>query len=100
MLLLLSEGDISFTFYNINFDNIERLLKNTLQAVLKITVQFNIGYEAIFKGLQSRNIIEFLVVITNDLDVLNKLRDNIDDHFTMFVNKFLKDQKFQIRVTK
>ncbi len=100
MPLLLAENDISFTLYNINFDNIRRLLKDTPQEVLGITVQVNIGYEVRFKGLPARNEINALVVITNDLDVLSKIQDNIEEYFTMFVNKVLKDQKFQIRVTK
>ncbi|MFW4370829.1 MAG: hypothetical protein EHV01_002700 [Spiroplasma sp. hy2] len=100
MPLFLDEDNILFTLYNINFDNIGRLLKDTPQEVLGITVQVNIDYEVRFKGLPARDKINALVVITNDLDVLSKLQDNIEEYFTMFVNKVLKDQKFQIRVRK
>ncbi|GAA6238031.1 MAG: hypothetical protein SPLM_01540 [Spiroplasma phoeniceum] len=100
MPLFLDEDNILFTLYNINFDNIWRLLKDTPQEVLGITVQVNIDYEVRFKGLPARDKINALVVITNDLDVLSKLQDNIEKYFTMFVNKVLKDQKFQIRVRK
>ncbi|WP_196234378.1 hypothetical protein [Spiroplasma endosymbiont of Megaselia nigra] len=100
MPLFLDEDNILFTLYNINFDNTGRLLKDTPQEVLGITVQVNIDYEVRFKGLPARDKINALVVITNDLDVLSKLQDNIEEYFTMFVNKVLKDQKFQIRVRK
>jgi len=73
MPLLLAEDDISFTLYNINFGNIAKLLEGTPQEVLGITVGVNLGYEIRFKGLQARDNIEVLVVITNDLDVLNKI---------------------------
>ncbi|AXF95632.1 hypothetical protein [Spiroplasma phoeniceum] len=63
-------------------------------------MQVNIDYEVTFKGLPARDKINALVVITNDLDVLSNLQDNIEEYFTMFVNKVLKNQKFQIRVRK
>ncbi|WP_342255519.1 hypothetical protein [Spiroplasma endosymbiont of Poecilobothrus nobilitatus] len=100
MPLFLAEDDISFTLYNINFDNIAKLLQDTPQAVLGITVQVNLVYEVRFKGLQARDNIESLETITNDLDVLNKIQDNIEEYFTNFVNKVLKDQNYQIIMPK
>nr|WP_233485653.1 hypothetical protein [Spiroplasma sp. ChiS] len=38
MPLFLGENDISFTLYNINFENIAKLLEDTPQAVLGIRV--------------------------------------------------------------
>ncbi|MFU0252336.1 hypothetical protein [Spiroplasma sp. Moj] len=66
MPLLLADNNISFTLYNINFVNIAKLLKGTSEAVLGVTVQVNIDYEVRFKGMQARNSIESVVVITNN----------------------------------
>lgn len=51
MPLLLPGGDILFTLYNINFNNITNLLKDAPQEVLGITVRINIAYEVRFKGM-------------------------------------------------
>ncbi len=49
MTLLLAEDYISFTLHNINFNNLARLVKDTPQHVLGITVRVNIDYEIKFK---------------------------------------------------
>ncbi|WP_374941058.1 hypothetical protein [Spiroplasma citri] len=56
MPLFLGENDISFDLYNINFNKIAKLVQDTPQAVLGITVQVNIPYEVYFKGMPSQDI--------------------------------------------
>ncbi|WP_348736085.1 hypothetical protein [Spiroplasma endosymbiont of Ammophila pubescens] len=100
MLLFLNEDNILFTLYNINFDSIVRLLKDIPQEALEIRVEVNIGYEVRFKGLQARDEINALVVITNNLDVLGNMQDKIEEYFISFVNNIFQKENWKIVVNE
>ncbi|WP_342256533.1 hypothetical protein [Spiroplasma endosymbiont of Poecilobothrus nobilitatus] len=96
--LFLMEDDISFTLYNINFYNIAKLLEVTSEVVLGITVRVDIYYEVRFKGLQARDNIETIVVITNDLDALSNIQDKLEAYFIKFIDEIFKGRIKKIRV--
>ncbi|ELL44555.1 hypothetical protein [Spiroplasma melliferum] len=96
MPLFLGENDISFDLYNINFENIAKLLADTPQAVLGITVQVNITYEVRFKELQQFNYINRLVIICNDVEALSGIQNNLENYFITFINDLFKKENYQI----
>ncbi|QCO23944.1 hypothetical protein [Spiroplasma melliferum] len=99
MPLFLGENNISFDLYNINFDKIAKLVQDTPQAVLGITVQVNIPYEVRFKELLPvPDNINNVIVINNNLDVLSKIQDDLIKYFTIFLNNIFKKQDFKIIV--
>ncbi len=73
MPLLLDDNNISFRLYHINFDKITRLIKSTPQAILGITLKVTIPYKVRFKELYNDDIINNVVVISNNLDVLSNI---------------------------
>ncbi|WP_101519272.1 hypothetical protein [Spiroplasma melliferum] len=96
MPLFLGENDISFDLYNINFDKIAKLLADTPQAVLGITVQVNIPYEVRFKGIPSQDNIQGLITTTNDSEVLNNIQDKIENYFVNFLDTIFKAKNYRI----
>ncbi|GAA6238339.1 MAG: hypothetical protein SPLM_04600 [Spiroplasma phoeniceum] len=100
MPLLLADNDISFTLYNINFVNIAKLLKDTSEAVLGVTVQVNIPYEVRFKGMQARDSIEPVVVITNNLEILRNIQDKLEEYFLSFIDNIFKPLDYKIICTE
>ncbi len=96
MPLFLGENDISFDLYNINFDKIAKLLADTPQAVLGITVQVNIAYEVRFKGIPSRDNIQVSITTTNDSEVLNNIQDKVENYFVNFLDTIFKAKNYRI----
>ncbi|KAI92628.1 hypothetical protein [Spiroplasma melliferum] len=96
MPLFLGENDISFDLYNINFDKIAKLLADTPQAVLGITVQVNIPYEVRFKGISSQDNIQVSITTTNDSEVLNNIQDKVENYFVNFLDTIFKVKNYRI----
>ncbi|APE75571.1 hypothetical protein [Spiroplasma citri] len=96
MPLFLGENDISFNLYNINFDKIAKLLADTAQAVLGITVQVNIAYEVRFKGLPTEDNIQVSITTTNDSEVLNNIQDKVENYFVNFLDTIFKAKNYRI----
>ncbi|WP_233485713.1 hypothetical protein [Spiroplasma sp. ChiS] len=96
MPLFLGENDISFNLYNINFDKIAKLLADTPQAVLGITLQVNIAYEVRFKGLPTEDNIQVSITTTNDSEVLNNIQDKVENYFVNFLDTIFKAKNYRI----
>ncbi|WP_101519212.1 hypothetical protein [Spiroplasma melliferum] len=101
MPLFLGENDISFTLYNINFENIAKLLEDTPQAVLGIRVQVNIAYEVRFKELSPvQDNINKNVVIGNNIDILHNIIKQLAEYFSIFIDNILKKLDYNIIITE
>nr|CAK99417.1 hypothetical protein n-terminal and c-terminal truncated [Spiroplasma citri] len=101
MSLFLGENDISFTLYNINFENIAKLLEDTPQAVLGIRVQVNIAYEVRFKELSPvQDNINKNVVIGNNIDILRNIIKQLAEYFSIFIDNILKKLDYKIIITE
>ncbi len=49
-------------------------------------VRINIGYEIRFKQLQVLGLINGVIVITNNVDALSNIMDNLEKYFSDFLN--------------
>ncbi|MFX4056940.1 MAG: hypothetical protein EHV01_001185 [Spiroplasma sp. hy2] len=63
-------------------------------------MQVNIPYEVRFKGMQARDSIEPVVVITNNLEILRNIQDKLEEYFLSFIDNIFKPLDYKIICTE